>query len=108
MSWVHIDHGHMADSLNHLRSEVVFNAVSNMVQRPDITSSELRDLLDIIEQEVIAIHNVDNTCVYEPNEFFEGKVWYVCNKCGGKASADYDPPSYCPHCGRKIEQGDKE
>ena len=42
------------------------------------------------------------TCRYEIGAFGDGKVWYECTECGGMASADYDPPSYCPHCGRRV------
>ena len=52
MSYVHIAHGNMIDSLNHLHSEVVYNAVMNMVQNPNLTPFELNEILNIIEREV--------------------------------------------------------
>ena len=42
------------------------------------------------------------TCRYEIAFFGDGKAWFACSECGGMASADYDPPKYCPHCGRKV------
>lgn len=42
------------------------------------------------------------TCHYEIAFFGDGKAWFACSECGGMASADYDPPKYCPHCGRKV------
>ena len=41
-------------------------------------------------------------CSYEIAAFGDGKAWYQCSECGGMASADYDPPKYCPHCGAKV------
>lgn len=55
MSWIFIADSKMIDTLNHLHSEVVFNAVTNIAQRPDLTVAELRELLDIIEGEVVAL-----------------------------------------------------
>lgn len=52
MSWVHIHHGDMIDSLNHLHSEVVYNAVMNMAHNPNLTPFELNEILNIIEREV--------------------------------------------------------
>lgn len=59
MNWTHIPSGKMVDALNHLHSELVFNAIINMAQKPSLTVGELRELLDIIENEAIAINNHD-------------------------------------------------
>jgi hypothetical protein len=42
------------------------------------------------------------TCIYEIAAFGDGKAWFQCSECGGMASAEYDPPKYCPHCGCKV------
>ena len=59
MSYVHIAHGNMIDSLNHLHSEVVYNAVMNMVQNPNLTSFELNEILSIIEREVTSLVRIE-------------------------------------------------
>lgn len=59
MSWVHIPHGDMIDSLNHLHSEVVYNAVMNMVQNPNLTPFELNEILNIIEREVTSLVRIE-------------------------------------------------
>jgi len=41
-------------------------------------------------------------CIYEIAAFGDGKAWFQCSECGGMASAEYDPPKYCPHCGCKV------
>ena len=41
-------------------------------------------------------------CSYEISSFGDGKVWFECSECGGMVSADYDPPRYCPHCGKAV------
>lgn len=41
--------------LNHLRFEVVWNAATNISSRKDVTISDLRELLDIIEDEALAV-----------------------------------------------------
>ena len=109
MTWTSIPHGDMAKALNHLHSEVVFNAVRNMAERPDLTANELHELLSIIETEVACLLAAESTtCTYEPSEYGDGHLWYTCSECGGHVSADYDAPSYCPHCGRKIEREDSD
>ena len=79
MSWVHIANGKMIGALNRLHSEVVA-----------LLSGE------------------SMTCTYEPSEYGDGHLWYTCSECGGHVSADYDAPKYCPHCGRRVEQGDSD
>lgn len=108
MSWTHIPSGKMVDALNHLHSELVFNAIINMAQKPGLTVGELRELLDIIENEAIAINNLEKggTCTYEASEYGDGKLWYECSACGGHVSAEYDAPKFCPHCGRAVEGRD--
>lgn len=59
MSWVHIHHGDMIDSLNHLHSEVVYNAVMNMAQNPNLTPFELNEILNIIEREVTSLVRIE-------------------------------------------------
>lgn len=59
MSWVHIPHGDMIDSLNHLHSEVVYNAVMNMAQNPNLTPFELNEILNIIEREVTSLVRIE-------------------------------------------------
>lgn len=44
--------------LNHLRFEVVWNAATNISSRKDITVSDLRELLDIIENEALAVARI--------------------------------------------------
>lgn len=103
MSWVHIPHGEMAKYLNHLHSEVVFNAVANMAQNPNLTVGELRELLEIIEHEVIAIHNYNNsskkTCKFV--SFGIGEM-RKCSVCGFFLTTT-DIPKTCPNCGRRVE-----
>lgn len=41
--------------LNHLRFEVVWNAATSISSRKDVTISDLRELLDIIENEAQAV-----------------------------------------------------
>lgn len=55
MSWVHIEEGKMLGSLNHLHSEVVFNAATTIAQRQDITVDEVEKLLDLIEREAASL-----------------------------------------------------
>ena len=43
-------------------------------------------------------------CSYEIAAFGDGKAWFQCSECGGMASADHDPPKYCPHCGCKVKE----
>ena len=57
---------------------------------------------DITPAQAIAATLGAGTCRYEIAFFGDGKVWFACSECGGMASADYDPPKYCPHCGRKV------
>ena len=61
MSWVHIAEGEMLDSLNHLHSEVVFNAATTIAQRQDITVDEVEKLLDLIEREVTSLLCLEET-----------------------------------------------
>lgn len=100
MSWVHIPHGEMANYLNHLHSEVVFNAVTNMAQNPNLTIGDLHKLLDIIEQEVIAIYNNsgEKTCQFVPFGLGEMRKCSVC----GFFLTTADIPKVCPSCGRKV------
>ena len=44
--------------LNHLRFEVVWNAATNISSRSDVTVSDLRELLDIIENEALAVARI--------------------------------------------------
>lgn len=44
--------------LNHLRFEVVWNAATIISSRKDITISDLRELLDIIENEALAVARI--------------------------------------------------
>ena len=44
--------------LNHLRFEVVWNAATNISSRKDVTISDLRELLDIIENETLAVARI--------------------------------------------------
>lgn len=44
--------------LNHLRFEVVWNAATNISSRKDVTVSDLRELLDIIENEALAVARI--------------------------------------------------
>ena len=44
--------------LNHLRLEVVWNAATNISSRKDVTISDLRELLDIIENEALAVARI--------------------------------------------------
>ena len=103
VSWVHIRYGDMIDSLNHLHSEVVYNAVMNMAQNPNLTVGDLHKLLDIIEQEVIAIYNYNNsgekTCQFVPFGLGEMRK---CSVCGFFLTTP-DIPKVCPSCGRKVE-----
>lgn len=61
MSWVHIAEGKMLESLNHLHSEVVFNAATTIAQRQDVTVDEVERLLDLIEREVASLLRLE-TC----------------------------------------------
>lgn len=55
MTWTSIPHGDMAKALNHLHSEVVFNAATTIAQRQSITVDEVEKLLDLIEREVMNV-----------------------------------------------------
>ena len=44
--------------LNHLRFEVVWNAATNISSRSDVTVSDLHELLDIIENEALAVARI--------------------------------------------------
>lgn len=61
MNWVHIAEGKMLESLNHLHSEVVFNAATTIAQRQDITVDEVEKLLDLIEREAASLLRLE-TC----------------------------------------------
>lgn len=109
MSWVSIRQGDMLGMLSRLHGETVYNGTVNIAQRQDLTVANLRELLEIIEnEECLLMQLTPATCTYEPSEYGDGQLWYTCSECGGHVSADYDAPSYCPHCGCKIERGDSD
>ena len=56
MNWTRHASGEFLRLLNSLHTEVVINAASTIATRPDITVSELRELLSVIEEEAL---NVD-------------------------------------------------
>ena len=43
-----------------------------------------------------------DTCKFVPDGMMNSKLWLVCSACNGYVSADYDPPRYCPHCGKLV------
>lgn len=102
MSWVHIAEGKMLGSLNHLHSEVVFNAATTIAQRQDITVDEVEKLLDLIEREAASLLRLE-TCEFVP--FGLGDI-LKCSACGWHLNAT-DIPDRCPHCGRLVRQEDK-
>lgn len=59
-------------------------------------------MFDLTPAQAIAATLGSGTCHYEIAFFGDGKAWFACSECGGMASADYDPPKYCPHCGRRV------
>lgn len=68
VSYVHIAHGNMIDSLNHLHSEVVYNAAMNMMQNPNLTSFELNEILNTIEREVAFLVRIEELKKGDDNE----------------------------------------
>ena len=99
MSWVHIAEGKMLDSLNHLHSEVVFNAATTIAQRQDITVDEVEKLLDLIEREVANLLRFD-TCEFAPCGLGD---MLKCSACGWHLDTT-EVPDRCPYCGRLVIQ----
>ena len=102
MSWVHIAKGKMLESLNHLHSEVVFNAATTIAQRQDITVDEIEKLLDLIEHETASLLCFE-TCRFVP--FGLGDM-LKCSACGWHLDTT-DIPDRCPQCGRLVRQEDR-
>lgn len=55
VSWDRYANGDLLRRLNSLHTEVVINATPIIATRPDITVSELRELLWLIEEETINV-----------------------------------------------------
>lgn len=102
MTWTSIPHGNMTKALNHLHSEVVFNAATTIAQRQDITVDEVEKLLDLIEREVANLLRSE-TCEFVPAGLGE---MLKCSACGWHLSTT-DVPDKCPHCGRLVIRKDK-
>lgn len=79
MSWVHIAKGKMLESLNHLHSEVVFNAAATIAQRQDITVDEVEKLLDLIERESASLLRLE-TCKFVPFGFGDMLKCSACDR----------------------------
>lgn len=102
MSWTSIPHGDMTKALNHLHSEVVFNAATAIAQRQDITVDEVEKLLGLIEREVASLLLLE-TCKFVPSSLGD---MLKCSACGWHLDTT-DIPDICPHCGRLVRQEDR-